>query len=262
MAKLLLVGCGKMGSAILCGVAPSTEHIVVVEPNGVDDVPLNVTLVSSAEEIPPSFDPDAVIVAVKPQVIPKVLPAYARFKSSVFLSIAAGQTLLRLSEVLGNPAQSIVRAMPNLPASIGKGMTVAVANKSVTSLQLALCEKILRTAGEVAWVDDEALIDPVTAVSGSGPAYIFALVEAMARAGERLGLSAELASKLARQTIIGSGALLAQSEQSATALRQAVTSPGGTTEAALKILLAEKALPDLMLDAMQAASARAKELSS
>ncbi len=263
MPKLLLVGCGKMGGAILRGIASAVDCIVVVEPTPSDEVfPKNVAVVTSPENIAPEFVPDAVIVAVKPQSMAKVLPLYAPYRSSVFLSIAAGQTLRRLAALLDDPNRAIVRAMPNLPASIGKGISVAVANFSVTQLQRSLCEQILSAAGEVAWVEDEALIDPVTALSGSGPAYVFALIETMARAGEQLGLAPELAAKLARQTVVGSGALLAHSVQTATALRHAVTSPGGTTEAALNVLLSEKGLPVLMSDAMKAASLRAKELSA
>ncbi|MDR3425376.1 MAG: pyrroline-5-carboxylate reductase [Alphaproteobacteria bacterium] len=265
MAKLLFVGCGKMGSALLRGTAQRAEQIVVVKPTPVADEfksASNVLWVSSAAEIAPAFQPDAVILAIKPQNMAVILPLYARYASSVFLSIAAGQTLHRLASLLQNDTQPIVRAMPNLPASIGKGISVAVVNAAVTKEQRDLCDGILRAAGDVAWVSDETLIDPVTALSGSGPAYVFALVEVMAEAGAKLGLPADLAQKLARQTVIGSGALLEQTTESAATLRQAVTSPGGTTAAALKLLLNEKALPALMFLAMEAATKRAKELSA
>jgi pyrroline-5-carboxylate reductase len=150
--------------------------------------------------------------------------------------------------------------MPNLAASIGQGMSVAVANKNVSAEQHALCDKFLCAVGKTAWIEDEGLMDAVTALSGSGLAYVFALCEAMARAGESLGITPALASQLAQQTIIGSGALLAQSHESAEALRATVTSPGGTTEAALKQLIGPNGLYELMLKAMTAAAMRSKEL--
>jgi pyrroline-5-carboxylate reductase len=177
----------------------------------------------------------------------------------VFLSIAAGITIRRLQELLGS-GQAVIRAMPNLPASIGKGISVAITNKQISAGQRTLADRLLKTIGETAWVEDEKLIDAVTALSGSGPAYVFALCEAMAKAGESLGLPKDLAARLARTTVIGSGTLLEQSSETAEALRRAVTSPGGTTEAALKHLLAAGGLQDLMLKAMTTAAERAKDL--
>jgi pyrroline-5-carboxylate reductase len=262
--RLLLVGCGKMGGALLRGITSSrfASEIAVIEPSAPppDDVQKNVIWRSSPEALAPAFAPDAVIVAVKPQSIAEALPPYARFTKAVFLSIAAGTTIAKLAEVLRNPAAAIVRTMPNLPASIGQGMTAAVANAHVTEAQRALCDKILRAVGAVAWIEDEALMDAAMAVSGCGPAYVFALCEAMAKAGESLGLPADLSSHLARQTVIGSGALLAEAAESAEDLRRSVTSPKGTTEAALAWLLGDDGLNGLMLDAMSAAAARAKEL--
>jgi pyrroline-5-carboxylate reductase len=262
-AKILLVGCGKMGGALLQRAA-ALANIDVVDPAAppahLKSLP-DVLWLSTLEKIDPAFTPDLVILAIKPQHMAEILPAYARFRKSAFLSIAAGQTIARLAHILGHDC-AIVRAMPNLPASVGAGITVATANKNVTSNQRALCDKILNSIGITAWTEDENLLDAVTALSGSGPAYVFALTEAMAKAGENLGLAPALAAQLARQTMIGSGALLARSTESAASLRASVTSPGGTTEAALKHLLAPGGLNDLLLKAMQAAAQRARELSS
>jgi len=261
---LLLVGGGKMGSALLKGWEKlGLTNITVVDPAAQPDDLKTINglrWLDSADKIDATFKPDAVILAVKPQSMAAVLPSYAHFKNSLFLSIAAGQTLHRLSTLLGNAPYAIVRAMPNLPASIGQGISGAVANPHVTPTQRTLADRLLHAAGDVVWLEQEALLDPLTALSGSGPAYLFALVETMAGAGEKLGLPPALALQLARQTVIGSAALLAQSPQPAAALRQAVTSPGGTTEAALNHLLGEDGLPALMLRALRAASARAKLL--
>ncbi|MDD3371413.1 MAG: pyrroline-5-carboxylate reductase [Alphaproteobacteria bacterium] len=265
MSKLLFVGCGKMGGAFLRGTVQKADQIVVIDPAPFPDnirVAENVLWISSFDKIDPLYRPDVIVLAIKPQHMADVLPLYKGYRDSVFLSIAAGQTLGRIGEILGSFAQPVVRAMPNLPACIGMGTSVAIANGAVSSEQRKVCDTILRSVGDVAWVDDEVLIDAVTAVSGSGPAYVFALVEVMAKAGEKLGLPAELSLKLARQTVIGSGALLSVAKESASDLREAVTSPGGTTAAALKILLDEKALPKVMFSAMSAAAKRAKVLSS
>ena len=262
--KLILVGCGKMGGALLRGIAAALRDSVVTviepaPPSGLESLP-NVIWKNSQDAIDSSFRPDAVVIAVKPQAITEVLPPYARYAEAVFLSIAAGTTLAKLAELLRNPHAAIVRAMPNLPACIGQGMSAAIANTHVTPKQKTLCDRLLHAVGATAWLGDEALMDAVTALSGSGPAYVFALCEAMAHAGKALGLSAEMAAQLARQTIIGSGALLAKSEESVTDLRRAVTSPKGTTEAALGRLLSGDALDKLMLEAMQAAATHSKEL--
>jgi pyrroline-5-carboxylate reductase len=261
-AKLLLVGCGKMGSALLQQVASEAVVCVVdpATPSGQLKALSGVAWLSNADEIDPRFIPDVIILAVKPQLIATVLPTYTQFKDSVFLSIAAGQTMTNLAAILGSKNYAVVRAMPNLPASIAHGMTVAVANKNVTPAQQAMCEKFLKAIGKVSWVVDEGWLDAVTALSGSGPAYVFALTECMAKAGETLGLQPKLAAELARETIIGSAAMLAQTTESPENLRIAVTSRGGTTEAALSKLLASPGgLPDLILKTMKAALSRAKQ---
>jgi pyrroline-5-carboxylate reductase len=260
--KLLLVGCGQMGGALLKGIAGQAETCVVdpAAPHHTLEALPNVSWLTALDKIDPAFDPDIIILAIKPQYMASVLPDYARYTRSVFLSIAAGTPIGVIETLLKNQNHAVVRSMPNLPASIGQGMSVAVANKNVSPAQRMLCDRFLKAVGSVAWVDDEDQLDAVTALSGSGPAYVFALCESMAKSGEALGLSAALAQQLARQTVIGSGALLVQSSETAEALRRSVTSPGGTTEAALKSLLAEDGLPSLMLKAMRAAMQRAKEL--
>lgn len=265
--NLLLVGCGKMGRALLSGWKRADKETVITvidpAPQPADTKNLkSLSWLATPDKIPATFTPDAIIIAIKPQQMALTLPAYARFQSGVFLSIAAGQTIAHMSKLLGSGNHAIIRAMPNLPASIGAGISVAVANAHTSPAQFELAETLLRAGGEVAWIEDENLLDAVTALSGSGPAYVFALVEAMATAGEKLGLTSKLSYQLARQTIIGSGTLLAQSTESAASLRQNVTSPGGTTEAALSQLLANNGLMDLMFKTMQAAAKRAKELAN
>ena len=260
--KLLLVGCGKMGAAMLERMGDDAL-VTVIEP-GFSTVKLqkqpNVTWHMALDQIDPAFIPDIVLLAVKPQHMPNVLPAYGHFKQSVFLSIAAGLTVERLANLLGHSDAAVVRVMPNLPASVGAGMSVAFANQNVTTAQHRLADYILSRVGATAWLDDEIMMDAVTALSGSGPGYFFAMCEIMAKIGEQLGLPATLAAQLARQTMIGSGALLAQAPESAESLRKAVSSPGGTTEAALQHLMGDEGLSKLMTTAMQAAVTRSKQL--
>jgi len=264
-ASLLLVGCGKMGGAMLDGwlKAGTVGRVVVVEPSGLPEGMRNpaVTAATGPQDLPAGFVPDVVVLAVKPQVMDGVVPGYAGLvgPNTVFLSVAAGKTIAYFHRHLGSDA-AIVRAMPNTPAAIGRGITVACPNAAVGDAQRALCDALLRAVGEVGWVEDESLMDAVTAVSGSGPAYVFLLAEAMAAAGEAAGLPPELAQRLARVTVAGSGELLHQSPQSAAALREAVTSPGGTTRAALDVLMAPDGLTELMTRGVAAAAKRSKEL--
>jgi pyrroline-5-carboxylate reductase len=201
----------------------------------------------------------ALVIAVKPQTFRDAGPALRPLigASTLVVSIMAGITIAVLDEVCGG---KVVRAMPNTPAAIGRGITVAVAAKGVNADQRATTDALLRATGAVEWVDDEALMDAVTAVSGSGPAYIFLLAEELARAGVAAGLPADLAAKLARDTVAGSGELLHRSDLDAATLRQNVTSPGGTTAAALGVLMGENGLKELMTRAIAAATARSKEL--
>jgi pyrroline-5-carboxylate reductase len=180
-------------------------------------------------------------------------------RSTLVVSIMAGTTIAALDAVCGG---NIVRAMPNTPAAIGRGITVAVAAKDVNERQRATADALLRATGAVEWIDDEALMDAVTAVSGSGPAYVFLLAEEMARAGVAAGLPADLAARLARETVAGSGELLHRSDLDVATLRQNVTSPGGTTAAALAVLMGENGLKDLMTRAVAAAARRSRELAT
>ncbi|PWC39706.1 pyrroline-5-carboxylate reductase [Azospirillum sp. TSO35-2] len=265
-ASLLLIGCGKMGGAMLDGwlAAGTASRVVVVDRMGLPESLAGnprVAAATGADDLPAGFVPDVVVLAVKPQVMDEALPGYRALvrPGTVFLSIAAGKTIAYFERVLGEGAV-VVRSMPNTPAAIGRGMTVAVANARVTADQRALSDTLLRAVGDVSWVEDEGLLDPVTALSGSGPAYVFFLVEAMAKAGEAAGLPAELAMRLARATVSGAGALLDASPQEAAELRKAVTSPNGTTQAALEVLMAGDGLQPVMTAAIAAAARRSREL--
>jgi pyrroline-5-carboxylate reductase len=217
-------------------------------------------VVADAGAIPADFAPAAVVFAVKPQNAAETLPGYQRFAGkSVFLSIMAGRTIGGMRGLLGDGA-AIVRAMPNTPAAVRQGVTVACPGAGVDTPQRVLCERLLQAIGVVAWVEDEALLDPVTAVSGSGPAYVFLLAELMEKAALEQGIPADLARLLARQTVAGSGALLAASPEDASALRVAVTSPGGTTERALAVLMAQEAWPTALSRAIADATKRSREL--
>ena len=265
-AEILLVGCGKMGGAMLQGWLErgSARHFVIVDPGpgaagfaGRSDV----TVLRDGTELAPDLRPTVVVLAVKPQMMNDAIRHYGRFAASgaVFLSIAAGKTLAYFARHLGADA-SIVRAMPNTPAAVGRGITVACPNPRVSAVQIALCDRLLAAVGEVGWVDDESLIDAVTGVSGSGPAYVFLLIECLAKAGVSAGLSEELAMRLARATVCGAGELARLSGESAAVLRQNVTSPAGTTLAALNVLMAADGLEPLMTRAVAAATARSREL--
>jgi len=262
---LILVGCGQMGQAMLRGwlARGAAERFAVVEPTGVPSSLTDAPGVAwHRTAITGGLDPDAVVFAVKPQVIDAVVPAYRRWvgPQTLFLSIAAGTTIAGLARHLGEAA--IVRCMPNTPAAIGRAITVACPNPRVTAGQRHLCDSLLAAIGESTWVEDEALMDAVTAVSGSGPAYVFLLIEALAEAGVRVGLPADLALVLARATVAGAGELARLSPETPAKLRENVTSPGGTTRAALDILMAENGLAPLLERAVAAATARSRELAS
>lgn len=268
---VVLVGCGNMGRALLDGWLDhglTAAAVTVVEPDTARTQDLahrGVRTVATADGVPGIQGLGAVVLAVKPQALAAVLPAYHRFTparggAAVFLSIAAGRTIGGIAALLGEQTP-IVRAMPNTPAAVRRGITVACANPATDPARRTLCETLLSAAGSVLWVDDEALLDPVTAVSGSGPAYVFLLAECLAEAGRAAGLPAALADRLARETVSGAGELLARSELPAAQLRQNVTSPGGTTAAALAILAdAEGGLQPLLRRAVAAATTRAREL--
>lgn len=273
-AQFVLVGGGKMGGALLAGWRDKggipAENIVVVEPTTEAARELHarhgVSVVDSAGDLKSSATPALILFAVKPQVIGDVIGDYRRFtdagaRSPVFLSIAAGTKIGLLEAGLG-PAAAVVRSMPNTPAAVGRGITVACANSKVADDQIALCTRLLEAVGEVAWIDDESLMDAVTGVSGSGPAYVFLLIECLAAAGVAAGLAPELAQKLARATVTGAGELAFKSSESAEILRRNVTSPGGTTAAALAVLMAADGLEPLMTKAVAAATDRSRELAS
>jgi pyrroline-5-carboxylate reductase len=266
-STLILVGCGKMGSALLRGwiARQAASRFVVVEPQGRPADLADATGMSwyrSPKELAHGLTPAAIVFAVKPQIIDDVLPDYRRWATSqtLFVSIVAGKTIAGITRRLG--AASLVRTMPNTPAAIGRGITVACANEQVTTEQRYFCEQLLAAVGESAWVEDEALLDAVTAVSGSGPAYVFLLIEALAQAAVASGLPPDLALQLARSTVAGAGELARLSPESPAQLREDVTSPGGTTRAALDVLMANDALVTLIKQAVAAAAARSRELAS
>ena len=262
---IVLCGAGKMGSAMLEGwlsLGLDPKSVVAIEPQPAREVS---TLASRGLRLnPPAHtvgEATAIVIAVKPQVAPDVVPTLAPYlgAGTVVLSIMAGRTLGFLEQALSQRA-ALVRAMPNTPAAIGRGITVAVPNQRVSQRQRDLAHALLAATGAVEWVGDEALMDAVTAVSGSGPAYVFLLAEALARAGVAAGLPEELAGRLARETVAGSGELLHRSPLEASVLRQNVTSPGGTTAAALDVLMAPDGLDPLMTRAVAAATRRSREL--
>ncbi|MHC8508803.1 MAG: pyrroline-5-carboxylate reductase [Rhodospirillales bacterium] len=264
-SKVLLAGCGKMGGALLQGWLArgfSPANIAAVDPAPAGPLPAGVKAVKTPAELDPAFAPDAVVLAVKPQVMDAALLGYAGFAQAgaLTLSIAAGKTVACFEAAFGGTAP-IVRAMPNTPAAAGRGVTALCANAHVDGAGRALTESLMQAVGETVWLDDENLMDAVTAVSGSGPAYVFLLAESLAAAGEKAGLPADLAAQLARATITGAGALLdAAAETPPATLRENVTSPGGTTAAALAVLMGEDGWQAALDEAVKAATERSREL--
>lgn len=263
---LLLLGAGKMGSAMLTGwiargLPPA--RVVAVDPSPPPEV---VALLAEHgirhfASVPPAEGFRLAVVAVKPQMMATALPALAPALSpdTAVISIAAGTPVAAFEAALG--ARPVVRAMPNTPAQVGRGVTVCFGNERVGPALRAAATDLLAAVGQVDWIDDEGLIDAVTAVSGSGPAYAFLLAEVMAQAGAAAGLPLELAARIARATVAGAGALMDDSDLPAATLRQNVTSPGGTTAAALAVLMDEgRGLPPLMVEAVAAATRRGREL--
>ncbi|WP_372928405.1 pyrroline-5-carboxylate reductase [Methyloceanibacter sp.] len=265
---LLLVGAGKMGGALLegwlkQGLDPAT--VLIQDPALSDGMRAFARQHGIVAEDAPQLPapPAVVVIAVKPDVAAALLREMEPLlgEETVILSIAAGRTLESLSRDLPDTV-AVVRAMPNTPAAVGRGITVCVANANVTAAQKRECDALLASVGEVVWVEDEALIDPVTAVSGSGPAYVFLFAECLEAAGIEAGLPHDLAKQLARATVAGAGELLRRSDLEPGDLRKNVTSPKGTTAAALKVLMGDEALKDLMARAVAAAAKRSGELSS
>lgn len=264
---IVLVGAGNMGGAMLSGWldnGAAGSSVVVLDPSPSDAIKAKLSAAGAAFHATP---PEGLVagilfLAVKPQMMDTVLPAIAHVvgPQTVVVSIAAGKTLSYFSKHLGDAA--MVRAMPNTPAMIRRGVTGAYANQRVSESQRAQVADLLAVSGPVEWVANEADIDAVTAISGSGPAYVFYLVECMAEAGRKLGLPADLAMRLARETVSGAGELMRQSPDDAARLRQNVTSPGGTTAAALAVLMADEGMQPLFDTALAAARDRAEELGS
>ncbi len=261
---LLLVGAGKMGGAMLEGwlaLGMAAKNVVVLEPQPAGEI---AALTARGLRLNPSpgdiGEATAIVLAIKPQTAPDAVPLLKPYvgPSTAVVSIMAGRTLKFLEQAL--PPAAMIRAMPNTPAAIGRGITVAVPNTRVSPEQRALVHALLSAVGQVEWLADESLMDAVTALSGSGPAYVFLLAEAMGRAGAAAGLPTQLADTLARATVAGSGELLARSPLAAATLRQNVTSPGGTTAAALDVLMGKDGLERLMVEAIAAATRRSREL--
>jgi pyrroline-5-carboxylate reductase len=266
--RLVLAGCGNMGYAMLSGWINAGKlkavEVFVVEPNA--DLrkragTLGCRTAADAAEIPGDAVPQLAVIAVKPQVIREVIKAYTRFGDgrTTFVSIAAGTPVATFETVLGQRAP-VMRCMPNTPAAIGKGMMVLYSNKLVSDESKHVVADLLSASGKVTTIDDESLMDAVTAVSGSGPAYIFHFIEALTVAAQKAGLPTETAKLLAMQTVYGAASLAAESKEEPGTLRQQVTSPNGTTAAALGVLMGEDRLTNLVTEAVEAARLRSIEL--
>lgn len=265
---LLLVGAGKMGGAMLDGWLDQgldPRQVTVLDPfveaDRKEELEQAGSVVGRDARDVSQRNLKTLVIAVKPQVMADALAAIRPLAQAetLVISVAAGIRLAALEQGF-RPGQPVVRIMPNTPAQVRMGMSVAIANAHVTPAQRGVADALARAVGDAAWVDDEALIDAVTAVSGSGPAYVFLLAECLAQAAREAGLPSELAERLARQTVAGAGALLAASPLPASELRRNVTSPKGTTAAALALLMAEDGLQPLMTRAVQAARQRSIEL--
>jgi pyrroline-5-carboxylate reductase len=263
---LVLFGAGKMGSAMLEGwlaLGLDPTQIIVLEPQPSRELLAQTSRGIRLNAAPANLHPAAIVIAVKPQIAADIGAQLATLAapSTVVISIMAGRTLDSLAKMLPKNT-GIVRAMPNTPAAVGRGITAAITNAHVTDGQRDLADRLLGATGAVEWVTNENLMDAVTALSGSGPAYVFLLVESLARAGTAAGLPADLAGRLARATVEGAGELLHRSPLDAASLRVNVTSPGGTTAAALDVLMDRNGLDPLMEKAIAAAARRSRELAN
>ncbi len=264
--SIVLVGCGNMGFAMLKGWLDEFDvlDVHVVEPNDELRERVEGTGVSThvdASGLPDGLAPDLVILAVKPQIMAGALSAYRHWigGKTTFLSVAAGITISTLAAGLDG-ATPIVRCMPNTPSAIGKGMMVCNGNAHVSTSIVDLATRLLSSSGDVLWIDDENLMDAVTAVSGSGPAYLFHFIESMSGAAKAAGLPDDIADALALQTVYGAACLAKNSSHDPGTLRQQVTSPGGTTAAALEVFMGDKRLEKLVTEAVTAAKSRSIEL--
>jgi len=265
---VILVGCGNMGFAMLDGwlKADPALNVHVVEPTDAlrgRAAAIGAQVVASADELPADLGPDLVILAVKPQLMSDVVPGYTRFAGgpATFVSVAAGTTIATLAGFLPGPTP-IIRCMPNTPAAIGHGMFVCCANGSTSAQACDLTGRLMASSGLVDWIEDETLMDAVTALSGSGPAYVFHMIECMTAAGTAAGLPEQLAARMAMQTVMGAGRLAAEADDGPGQLRKNVTSPGGTTAAALGVLMGDDRLKALMTEAVLAARDRGAELAT
>lgn len=264
--QILLIGFGNMGQALVrgwLGKGRAAGSIQIVDTVAASRAMAAELGVDAHEELNAALPRvDVVVLAVKPNQLAAVLPkCAAAAPNAVYLSIAAGKTIAQIAAHLPAGAP-VVRAMPNTPAAIGKGIAALVANSAVTRAQRALCGDLLAAVGAVAWLDDERHMDAVTAISGSGPAYVFLLIECLEQAAVELGLDAALAKQLALATVAGAGEYAAAAGEGAAELRRRVTSPNGTTQAALDVLLAEHGMRELMTRAASAAARRSRELAS
>ena len=267
--RVVLLGCGKMGSAMIRGWLQrpdKIQHISIIEPEGLSPDIASSDLISYYSSLKKFLNSevspiDVVVLAVKPQMMADAIAPFGEIALDdiVFLSIAAGLSCDWISTQLGGNRQ-VVRAMPNTPASVGVGMTAIYASETIARYKREFCFSLLQAVGDVVIVPDEWMMDSVTALSGSGPAYVFLLAEAMESAGIKLGLPEVLSKKLARGTIFGAGKLLMQDTSEATVLRKNVTSKGGTTAAALSVLMKEDVFVNLILEAMRNARDRSLEL--
>lgn len=265
--NILLVGCGNMGRALLSGwLTRGVDHkrirAVDLEAGAISSAQsLNVFASTELSKVLEEFDVDLVVFAVKPQNLEALLPAYRGLADggAIFLSVAAGKLISFYEDILGKTVV-LVRAMPNMPAAIHQGITALCPNSNVQSSQRKLVGDLMAAIGEIAWLEEEGLMDAVTAVSGSGPAYVFLLIEGLTEAGIEVGLEGELARQLAKATVAGAGAYAAQTEGDVAELRQQVTSPGGTTAAALEILMADDVFKSLLKQAVRAATDRGHKL--
>ncbi|MEM7491614.1 MAG: pyrroline-5-carboxylate reductase [Pseudomonadota bacterium] len=251
---VVLLGCGKMGSALLSGWLARglpADAVTVIDPKPSDW--LRETGVAIGGPLPPA--PAVTLIAVKPQMMADALPALRDLSDTLFVTVAAGTPIAAYEDALGDIR--LVRAMPNTPAAIGKGITAIIGNAAATAADLDLADRLLSSVGEVVRLEAEAQMDAVTGLSGSGPAYVFHLIEALTAAGEAEGLSSDLALQLARATVAGAGAL-AMTGTDPSQLRVNVTSPNGTTQAGLEVLMPD--LPDLIRRTVKAAADRSREL--
>ncbi|MDX5593916.1 pyrroline-5-carboxylate reductase [Pseudovibrio sp. SPO723] len=264
---LVLVGAGKMGGAMLegwlrQGIKPESVCVLDPGPSAEMQALLKQHAVTWHEKLPNGLNAGVLLLAIKPQMMAQIAPSLAACvdDKTLVVSVAAGTPVSFFESAFGKDS-AVVRVMPNTPAQVSRGISGGFANAKVSAPQKALVKQLMESVGTFVWVETEEQIDFVTAISGSGPAYVFHMAEALTTAGERLGLAPEVAAQLARQTVCGAGELLYQSSLEASTLRENVTSPGGTTAAALNVLMGDNGLTELMSEAAVAAAQRAKELS-